>query len=94
MVLVTATAVIIGLHRVVHLGRSPVLRNARGWLTTSYLRAPMGELSGDADTRTYMARLHTDGKSNKESMRCLKRQLSNVIFRGLTADLQKVGRAA
>jgi transposase len=49
---------------------------------------------GDADTRTYMARLHTDGKSNKESMRCLKRQLSNVIYRGLMADLQEVGRAA
>jgi transposase len=30
---------------------------------------------GDADTRTYMARLHTDGKSHKESLRCLKRQL-------------------
>jgi transposase len=49
---------------------------------------------GDADTKTYMARLWMEGKSNKESMRCLKRHLSNVVFRELVADLQQFGRAA
>jgi transposase len=49
---------------------------------------------GDAATRTYMARLQAEGKSNKESMRCLKRHLSDVVFRELVADVQQVGRAA
>ena len=49
---------------------------------------------GDAATRTYMARLQAEGKSNKESMRCLKRHLSNVVFRELVADVRQVGRAA
>jgi transposase len=49
---------------------------------------------GDADTKAYMARLKIQGKSNKEAMRCLKRHLSNVVFRELVADLQQVGRAA
>ena len=47
---------------------------------------------GNPDTRAYMARLQMEGKSNKESMRCLKRQLSNVIFRELVAELQQFGR--
>jgi transposase len=49
---------------------------------------------GDADTKAYMARLRIQGKSNKEAMRCLKRHLSNVVYRELVADLQQVGRAA
>jgi transposase len=49
---------------------------------------------GDADTKAYMARLKIEGKSNKEAMRCLKRHLSNVVFRELVADLQQLGRAA
>lgn len=50
---------------------------------------------GDADTKAYMARLREQGKSNKEAMRCLKRQLSNVVFRQLQAEvLLAVRRAA
>ncbi|MGH2778674.1 MAG: transposase, partial [Actinomycetota bacterium] len=41
---------------------------------------------GDSDTKIYMARLGAAGKSNKEAMRCLKRQLSNVVFRQLIAE--------
>jgi hypothetical protein len=36
-----------------------------------------------------MARLRIDGKMNKEAM-CLKRHLSNVVFRQLLADLKAV----
>lgn len=43
---------------------------------------------GDADTQAYMARLRTKGKSDKEAMRCLKRHLSNVVFRQLALDLR------
>lgn len=48
---------------------------------------------GDADTKAYMARLRIEGKSNKEAMRCLKRHLSNIVFRELVADLRQ-GRQA
>lgn len=49
---------------------------------------------GDSDTKAYMTRLRTEGKSAKESMRCLKRQLSNVVFTQLVADLQTTQKAA
>jgi transposase len=49
---------------------------------------------GDADTKTYMARLRSEGKSDKEAMRCLKRQLSNVLYRQLVADLKGRSKAA
>jgi transposase len=48
---------------------------------------------GDEDTKAYIARLHREGKSAKEAMRCLKRQLSNVVFRQLVTDLQPVEKA-
>jgi transposase len=40
--------------------------------------------------QAYMARQREAGKSHKEAMRCLKRHLSNVVYRQLVAD---VGRA-
>jgi transposase len=43
---------------------------------------------GDADTQAYMARRRTEGKSEEEAMRCLKRHLSNVVFRQLVLDLR------
>lgn len=49
---------------------------------------------GHAETKTYMARLRLQGKSHKESMRCLKRHLSNVVFRELVAGLVQAERAA
>lgn len=42
---------------------------------------------GDADTKAYIMRLRMQGKSDKEAMRCLKRQLSNVVFRQLQSDV-------
>lgn len=44
---------------------------------------------GDPDTRVYVERLRQEGKSDKEAMRCLKRQLSNVVFRQLVSDMTK-----
>jgi transposase len=49
---------------------------------------------GDADTQVYMARLRIEGKTSKEAMRCLKRHLSNVVFRQLLVDLKTVEVAA
>ena len=38
------------------------------------------------EAKEYLARQRAAGKSPKESMRCLKRHLSNVVFRRLVAD--------
>jgi hypothetical protein len=35
-----------------------------------------------------------EGKSDKEATRCLKRHLSNVVFRQLLNDIQESRRAA
>jgi transposase len=43
---------------------------------------------GDQDTKIYVASLRSEGKSDREAMRCLKRHLSNVVFRQLMADLK------
>ncbi len=46
------------------------------------------------DAKAYMARQREAGKSNKEAMRCLKRQLSNVVYRHLVADARRDEQAA
>jgi len=46
----------------------------------------MARRRGDVETKLYMERQQAAGKSDKEAMRCLKRQLSNVVFRQLIAE--------
>lgn len=49
---------------------------------------------GDLDTQLYMERQKAAGKSDKEAMRCLKRQLSNVVFRQLMTEAKVMIAAA
>jgi transposase len=51
-------------------------------------------LRHDDDTKAYVARRRLEGKSDKEATRCLKRHLSNVVFRQLVADVRAVSEAA
>jgi transposase len=51
-------------------------------------------LRHDPDTRAYVARRQMEGKSDKEALRCLKRHLSNVVFRQLVVDLKGLPEAA
>lgn len=51
-------------------------------------------LRHDDDTKAYVARRKLEGKSDKEATRCLKRHLSNVVFRQLIADVRTVPEAA
>jgi transposase len=51
-------------------------------------------LRHDADPKAYVARRQLEGKSDKEAMRCLKRHLSNVVFRRLVIDLKGLREAA
>ena len=39
----------------------------------------------DPETKAYVARRIADGKTRKEALRCLKRHLSNVVYRCLVA---------
>jgi hypothetical protein len=41
-----------------------------------------------------MEKLRSEGKSQKEAMRCLKRHLSNVVFRQSVADVKGAKMAA
>lgn len=51
-------------------------------------------LRHDDDTKTYVARRQTEGKSDKEAVRCLKRHLSNVVFRQFVEDVKALPEAA
>jgi transposase len=46
------------------------------------------------EAQAYMARQREAGKSHKEAMRCLKRHLSNVVYRHLVADARRAELAA
>lgn len=48
----------------------------------------------DPRTRTYVARKITEGKTPREAIRCLKRQLSNVVYRRMMLDLRGAESAA
>lgn len=41
--------------------------------------------------QAYYQRKRAEGKSHKEAMRCLKRRLSDVVYRQLLADSQRSG---
>lgn len=46
------------------------------------------------EAKTYLARQREAGKSHKEAMRCLKRHLSNVVYRHLLMDARSLKQAA
>ena len=41
--------------------------------------------------RAYFLRKRAEGKSKKEAMRCLKRRLSDVVYRQLIHDQRQAG---
>lgn len=45
------------------------------------------------EAKAYTARQRDAGKSFREALRCLKRQLSNVVYRHLTADAERLEQA-
>lgn len=49
--------------------------------------AALGQISHDTPGRAYYLAKQTDGKSRKEAMRCLKRRISDAVYRQLRADL-------
>jgi transposase len=53
-----------------------------------YIALVQGRITPEA--QAYLARQREAGKSHKEAMRCLKRHLSNVVYRHLQADARGV----
>ena len=48
----------------------------------------------DARGGAYYRKMLAEGKSRKEALRCLKRRVSDAVFRSLVADLQAPSRSA
>jgi hypothetical protein len=44
------------------------------------------QIRHDGAGRSYYQRKRADGKSHKEALRCLKRRLSDAVYRRLIAD--------
>jgi transposase len=51
--------------------------------------AALGQISHQTAGRAYYLAKQADGKSRKEAMRCLKRQISDAIYRQLRDDLDR-----
>jgi len=49
--------------------------------------AALGQISHDTPGRAYYLAKQVDGKSRKEAMRCLKRRISDAVYRQLRADI-------
>jgi transposase len=48
---------------------------------------PLAQIRHDGRERGYYQRKRAPGKSHKESMRCLKHRLSDVVYRTMVSDL-------
>jgi transposase len=51
--------------------------------------AALAQISHDTPGRAYYLAKQTEGKSRKEAMRCLKRRVSDAVYRQLRADLTR-----
>ena len=54
--------------------------------------AALGQISHDTPGRAYYLAKQTQGKSRKEAMRCLKRRISDAVYRQLAADTNRSTR--
>jgi transposase len=53
----------------------------------------VSQARSDPRGRTYYLKKLEEGKSCREAIRCLKRRISDVVFRALVADLELASRA-
>lgn len=51
--------------------------------------AALGQISHETSGRAYYLAKQTEGKSRKEAMRCLKRRISDAVYRQLRADTDR-----
>jgi transposase len=56
--------------------------------------ATIVQLRRDTDGRAYFERKRSEGKTSMEAMRCVKRRLSDVVYRQLVADAERATKPA
>jgi transposase len=74
-------------HRLSSLGGNRHLNYALHMVATS-------QAMSDAPGGTYYRKKIDEGKSNKEALRCLKRRVSDAVYKSLVADSQAPSRSA
>jgi transposase len=70
-------------------GRTDRYRLNRGGnrrLNRALYFAALTQASHDPRARAYLARKQAEGKTRREGLRCLKRRLSDVVYRALLAE--------
>lgn len=69
--------------------------NLRGNRQLNYAlyQAAITQISRETEGRVYYDRKRAEGKSSKEAIRCLKRQISDAVYRHLVADAQRRSQA-
>lgn len=50
------------------------------------------EIRADTEGRAYYLRKRAEGKTGREALRCLKRRLSDVVYRAMRADLEPASK--
>jgi len=63
--------------------------NGNRYLNHAIHIAALGQISHDTPGRAYYLAKQTQGKSRKEAMRCLKRRISDAVYRQLRADTNR-----
>jgi transposase len=63
------------------------LNNARHMVALCQARS-------DVRGRAYYRKKIAEGKTRKEALRCLKRRISDAVFKSLMADLERSGRGS
>ncbi len=61
--------------------------NGQRQLNHALYVAALGQISHDTPGRVYYLRKQAEHKSKKEAMRCLKRRISDAVYRQLVADV-------
>ena len=56
--------------------------------TTHFTWSPYARLGRLLEVATYYRKKMEEGKSHKEALRCLKRRVSDAVFRSLVANSQ------
>jgi hypothetical protein len=56
--------------------------------------ATIVQLRRDTDGRAYFERERSEGNTSREAMRCVKRRLSDVVYRQLVADAECAAKPA
>jgi transposase len=66
--------------------RHRVNRRGNRQLNRALFTIAITEIRADTEGRAYYERKRAEGKTSREALRCLKRRLSNVVYRTLRAD--------